>query len=170
MGRKQGLLTRVSERLKDAPAEARSEFGKRFNTLKSAIEPRLDPEQQAAGTSTTDSIDITLPGTRRALGAEHPNVAADLNDLADFYYAHGRAAEAGPLFQRALAIFTKTLGADHPTTRIVRANLEGLRRAQAPCPSCCPAMTMWLPPRCHGLRSSQRRSAGLATSPAKPRR
>ena len=45
IGRKQGLLTRVGEVLKGAPPEAREEVGKRFNALKSAIEPRCDPEQ-----------------------------------------------------------------------------------------------------------------------------
>ncbi len=48
IGRKQGLLTRIGEGLKDAPAEARREVGKRFNALKSAIEPRCDPEQMRA--------------------------------------------------------------------------------------------------------------------------
>src|ERR1700722_6095134 len=45
IGRKQGLLTRVGELLKDVPAEARREVGKRFNALKSAIEPRCDPQR-----------------------------------------------------------------------------------------------------------------------------
>src|ERR1700722_20584895 len=55
IGRKQGLLVRISEVLKGAPAEARREVGKRFNALKSAIEPRCDPEQAkspAAGAET----------------------------------------------------------------------------------------------------------------------
>src|SRR5271170_8464011 len=74
IGRKQGLLTRVGEVLKDAPVEARREVGKRFNALKAAIEPRCDPEQitaRGAGVETSQAIDITLPGTRRTLGAEH---------------------------------------------------------------------------------------------------
>jgi phenylalanyl-tRNA synthetase alpha chain len=45
IGRKQGLLTRVGEVLKGAPADARREVGKRFNALKAAIEPRCDPQQ-----------------------------------------------------------------------------------------------------------------------------
>jgi len=72
IGRKQGLLTRVGEVLKDAPAEARREVGKRFNALKSAIEPRCDPEQLKSTAADAEAIDITLPGNRRLLGAEHP--------------------------------------------------------------------------------------------------
>src|SRR5271154_721888 len=62
IGRKQGLLTRVSEVLKGAPAEARREAGKRFNALKSAIEPRCDPEQLRSTAAGAEAIDITLPG------------------------------------------------------------------------------------------------------------
>src|SRR5258708_28503981 len=57
IGRKQGLLVRISEVLKGAPAEARREVGKRFNALKSAIEPRCDPEQLKATASVTEAID-----------------------------------------------------------------------------------------------------------------
>ena len=42
IGRKQGLLTKVGEVLKGAPAEARREVGQRFNALKSTIEPRCE--------------------------------------------------------------------------------------------------------------------------------
>ena len=42
IGRKQGLLTRVGEVLKGAPAESRREVGQRFNALKSTIEPRCE--------------------------------------------------------------------------------------------------------------------------------
>ena len=48
IGRKQGLLTRVSEVLKSAPPETRKDAGKRFNALKSAIEPRCDPDHSLA--------------------------------------------------------------------------------------------------------------------------
>ena len=50
IGRKQGLLTRVGEVLKGAPAEARREVGQRFNALKSDIDPRceLDLQTRAA--------------------------------------------------------------------------------------------------------------------------
>ena len=38
----------------------------------------------------------------KALGPEHTNVAARLNNLAALYDAQGRYAEAEPLYQRAL--------------------------------------------------------------------
>src|ERR1700761_9003838 len=51
IGRKQGLLIKVSDTLKGAPAEDRREVGKRFNALKAAIDPRCDPEKAEAGAS-----------------------------------------------------------------------------------------------------------------------
>src|SRR5580658_7446461 len=58
IGRKQGLLTRVSEVLKGAPADARREVGMRFNALKSAIEPRCDPQQVETTGLNAETIDI----------------------------------------------------------------------------------------------------------------
>ncbi len=50
----------------------------------------------------------------KALGPEHPHVAASLNNLATLYRDQGRYAEAEPLNKRALAIVEKALGPDHP--------------------------------------------------------
>ena len=95
IGRKQGLLTRISEVLKGAPPEARREVGKRFNALKSEIEPRCDPEQAKATAVVTDAIDITLPGTRRALGAEHPLIRT-MNEIVSVFAAMGYSVGLGP--------------------------------------------------------------------------
>ncbi len=96
IGRKQGLLTRVGEVLKGAPPEARREAGMRFNTLKAAIEPRCDPAQTAATAPPSDAaIDITLPGTRRALGAEHPLIRT-MNEIVSVFAAMGYSVGLGP--------------------------------------------------------------------------
>ena len=96
VGRKQGLLTRVSEVLKDAPPEARREAGKRFNALKSAIEPRCDPDQVTPNADAAASaIDITLPGTRRALGAQHPLIRT-MNEIISVFAAMGYSVGLGP--------------------------------------------------------------------------
>jgi phenylalanyl-tRNA synthetase alpha chain len=105
IGRKQGLLTRIGEGLKNAPAEARREVGKRFNALKSAIEPGCDPEQMRAalaarpserpGADGHEAIDITLPGTRRALGAEHPLIRT-MNEIVTVFAAMGYSVGLGP--------------------------------------------------------------------------
>jgi tetratricopeptide (TPR) repeat protein len=59
----------------------------------------------------------------RAYGADHPDVAMSLNELAIVYYREGRYDEAELLQKRALAIREKTLGADHPD---IARNLHNL--------------------------------------------
>jgi phenylalanyl-tRNA synthetase alpha chain len=79
LGRKQGLLNEVSGRwLKAAPAEAKKALGMRFNALKAVVEGLLDAALGAGPSDAAlaaEAIDITLPGTRRLIGAEHPITA-----------------------------------------------------------------------------------------------
>jgi tetratricopeptide (TPR) repeat protein len=65
----------------------------------------------------------------KALGPNHPDVAAALNNLAGLYRAQGAYERARPLFERALAVWEKALGPEHPDTKTARRNLAALRRA-----------------------------------------
>jgi tetratricopeptide (TPR) repeat protein len=56
-------------------------------------------------------------------------VATSLNNLATIYYAQGRYADAEPCYQRALAIWEKVLGPEHPTVATVEENYAALLRA-----------------------------------------
>jgi hypothetical protein len=60
------------------------------------------------------------------LGADHPDVAQSLNNLAWLYHEQGRYSEAEPLYQRALDILCNALGREHPTTQNVQRNLAAL--------------------------------------------
>jgi len=51
-----------------------------------------------------------------ALGADHPDTATSLNNLAVLYESQGRYAEAEQPYKRALAIRESGLGPDHPDT------------------------------------------------------
>jgi tetratricopeptide (TPR) repeat protein len=64
------------------------------------------------------------------LGADHPDVATSLNNLASFYYFQGRYNEAEPLFGRSLSIREQQLGADHPDVANSLNNLAGLYESQ----------------------------------------
>jgi tetratricopeptide (TPR) repeat protein len=48
------------------------------------------------------------------LGAEHPDTATSLNNLALLYWRQGRHQEAEPLYQRARAIYEQQLGPSDP--------------------------------------------------------
>jgi tetratricopeptide (TPR) repeat protein len=60
------------------------------------------------------------------LGAEHPDTARSLNNLARLLRDQGDLAGARPLFERALAINEKVLGPEHPETNRVRYNFAHL--------------------------------------------
>jgi len=99
LGRKQGRLNDVSGRwLKAAPPEAKKALGQRFNALKQTVEGLLDA---AAGAGPSDlalaaeAIDITLPGTRRLVGAEHP-ITKTLNEIVSVFAALGYSVGVGP--------------------------------------------------------------------------
>src|SRR5258706_1208544 len=79
MARKNGILTQLNDLwLKAAPKDAKREVGQRVNEIKAKVEQTVDStlNRVQGGTSTAklaaDRIDITLPGIRRPLGAEHP--------------------------------------------------------------------------------------------------
>ncbi|MFO7683843.1 MAG: tetratricopeptide repeat protein [Chloroflexota bacterium] len=67
-------------------------------------------------------------GTERAREWEvNTNQAAFLNNETGVYLQHyGSLAEARPFYEQALAICEKALGPNHPTTKIVRGNLNSL--------------------------------------------
>ena len=74
--------------------------------------------------------DEALSITRRVLGADHPNTAVSLNNLAALYRAQGRYEDAEPLYDEALSIRRRVLGADHPDTASSLNNLAELYRSQ----------------------------------------
>jgi len=63
-------------------------------------------------------------------GANHPEVALVLNNLALIDKKMGRYAEAEPLYKRALEIFEEAVGPKHPDVAIAMSNLAELYRLQ----------------------------------------
>jgi tetratricopeptide (TPR) repeat protein len=57
-------------------------------------------------------------------------LAAKLNDQAELFKEAGRYADAEPLYKRALAIWEKALGPDHPDVAQSLNNLADLYSAQ----------------------------------------
>jgi hypothetical protein len=47
---------------------------------------------------------------KKALGSDHPDVGASLNNLAELYRAQGKYDLAEPLYKRSIPIFEKALG------------------------------------------------------------
>jgi tetratricopeptide (TPR) repeat protein len=59
-------------------------------------------------------LERALAIREKALGPEHPDVAASLDILAGLYDDQARYAQAKPLYRRALAIRRKALSPEHP--------------------------------------------------------
>ena len=100
LGRKQGQLVLDSSlyMAKAASVDAKKEVGKRFNELKQHIESKLEEATSShAGDASLagDAIDITLPGFRRAPGAEHPLIKT-MNEIVAVFSAMGYSIGVGP--------------------------------------------------------------------------
>jgi len=102
MARKNGLLTQVNDLwLKAAPGPAKRNVGARVNQIRTEVEQAVDSAQQrvsgsaSAGRLELERIDITLPGIRRPLGAEHP-VLRTMNEIVSVFRAMGYSVAEGP--------------------------------------------------------------------------
>ena len=102
MARKNGILTQLNDLwLKAAPKEAKREAGQRVNELKKKVEETVDSalDQLKHGTRdvrlAAEALDISLPGIRRPIGAEHP-VIRTMNEIVGVFRNLGYSVEEGP--------------------------------------------------------------------------
>ncbi len=100
MARKNGILTQINDLwLKAAPGAAKRKAGQRVNELKARVEQMVAAtrERLKAGASPLEAerLDITLPGLRRPIGAEHPVIKA-LNEIVFVFKAMGYSVSEGP--------------------------------------------------------------------------
>jgi len=111
LARKNGILTQVNGGwLKAAPRDAKREVGLRVNELKGRVETTVgltvrkgEPARDIAkakqwlGDEVAEGnrLDITLPGVRRALGAEHP-VIKTMNEMVGVFRNLGYSVQEGP--------------------------------------------------------------------------
>jgi phenylalanyl-tRNA synthetase alpha chain len=98
LGRKQGLLNEVSDKwLKAAPPQAKKAVGQRFKALKELVETLEGAGDGGPSDAAlrAQALDITLPGTRRLLGAEHP-ITRTMNEIVAVFAALGYSVGVGP--------------------------------------------------------------------------
>ena len=102
LGRKSGVLTQINELwLKGAPKDAKREVGIRVNELKARIQELVEGTRAGGrdGTATTvGGVDITLPGIRRSIGAEHP-VIKTMNEIVSVFQKLGYSVAKGPVVE-----------------------------------------------------------------------
>ena len=105
MARKNGVLTQINDLwLKAAPKDAKREVGQRVNELKDESRSKryatsrtheLSGSSAAAAKLAAERLDITLPGIRRPLGAEHP-VIKTMNEIVAVFRNLGYSVAEGP--------------------------------------------------------------------------
>ena len=102
MARKNGVLTQLNDQwLKAAPGPAKRDVGQRVNELKKIVEEQIDAalaritSTSSASRLEQERLDVTLPGTRRKLGIEHPLIRT-MNEVVRVFKAMGYSVAEGP--------------------------------------------------------------------------
>ncbi|HET9406469.1 MAG TPA: phenylalanine--tRNA ligase subunit alpha [Candidatus Sulfotelmatobacter sp.] len=101
LARKNGILAQINDLwLKAAPKEAKREVGLRVNEIKATVEEVVTRAQDFHTKPETHepSLDITLPGIRRPLGAEHPVVQTS-NEIVAVFQKLGYSVADGPVIE-----------------------------------------------------------------------
>jgi phenylalanyl-tRNA synthetase alpha chain len=114
MARKNGILAQINDLwLKDAPKAAKRAAGQKVNELKAKVvdlveRRRVDQISQSVTDSLefSDSVsaevlprlDITLPGIRRPIGAEHPIIRTS-NEIVSVFQKLGYSVAGGPVVE-----------------------------------------------------------------------
>jgi len=121
MARKNGVLTQINDLwLKGAPKEAKREVGQQVNLIKEQVQQKVDSSKAWLQTPTVEvthsgievpaaeleryafervgAVDISLPGVRRPIGAEHP-VIKTMHEMVGVFKRLGYSVAEGPVVE-----------------------------------------------------------------------
>jgi phenylalanyl-tRNA synthetase alpha chain len=101
MARKNGFLTQINDLwLKGAPKDAKREAGIRVNELKARITALVEEADVGGGgdSLSAERVDISLPGVRRPIGAEHP-VMRTMHEIVGVFQKIGYSVAEGPVVE-----------------------------------------------------------------------
>src|SRR3984885_3603200 len=102
IGRKNGILTQINDLwLKESPKDAKREAGIRVNELKSRIQELVDGAKVSkadSGSASAERVDISLPGIRRPIGAEHP-ILKTSREMVAIFQRLGYSVAEGPVVE-----------------------------------------------------------------------
>ena len=98
---KKGELTSVLKAMKDVAPEDRPKVGQLVNEARKTIEERLDEKREMFEKAVleeklkSETIDVTLPGKKLAMGHSHPNTIT-LEEVEDIFVGMGYEVVEGP--------------------------------------------------------------------------
>ncbi len=98
LGRKSGVITAKLKSLAQLPLEERRSYGARLNELKLRADAVLVQRRAAAagaGARLPQGTDLSMPGRRRWIGAEHP-VTRVVGEIVDIFRGIGFTVAVGP--------------------------------------------------------------------------
>jgi len=101
MARKNGILTQINDLwLKSAPKDAKREAGIRVNELKARITETVEAAHVGGDGNSlaAEQVDISLPGVRRPIGAEHP-VMRTWHEIVSVFQKLGYSVAEGPVVE-----------------------------------------------------------------------
>ena len=102
MARKSGILAQINDLwLKGAPKEAKREAGICVNELKARIQELVESTKVAASGAdslASEQVDVSLPGVRRPIGAEHP-VMRTWREIVSVFQKLGYSVAEGPVVE-----------------------------------------------------------------------
>ncbi len=118
LGRKAGVLTAAARSVASRPAEERRAFGAAVNQVKQAAEAAIAGRRQALDADAKGrrdaGLDLTMPGRRRWVGAQHP-VTAVIDEITAIFRELGFAVATGPEIETDWYNFLAlNFPADHP--------------------------------------------------------
>jgi tetratricopeptide (TPR) repeat protein len=93
-------------------------------------QPRTCPARPWGPGGRAHIFERALQIDEATFGPHHPNVARDVNNLGLVLLALGDWNGARAALERAYAIYQSNLGDDHPTTMMLRINLQGVMLLQ----------------------------------------
>jgi phenylalanyl-tRNA synthetase alpha chain len=102
MARKNGILTQINDLwLKGAPKDEKREVGKRVNEMKARVEEIVNGARVSkteVNQDASEHIDISLPGIRRPIGAEHP-ILKTSREIVAVFQKLGYSVAEGPVVE-----------------------------------------------------------------------
>jgi len=114
MARKNGVLTQINDLwLKASPKDSKRDVGQRVNEIKAKVTEVVEGRQikgisraavdslefrDSVRAEVTQRLDITLPGIRRPLGAEHP-VIKTMHEIVSVFRNLGYSVQEGPVIE-----------------------------------------------------------------------
>ncbi len=115
-----GVVTKMSMKMKEIPNEEKPRFGKLLNEIKNEVVARLDKitlemeEKELNEKLEKDSIDITLPGRKIKRGSLHPMTRIE-EEFEDLFVSMGYQVYTGPEIESDENCFQKlNIPKSHP--------------------------------------------------------